>query len=544
MFGSYQQGKSTTLNLLSGNTHYVIGNGKNETTRGVSIDGPYTLSHFIDAFGNIPNQPFLDSNIPMEWNDDIKNENPYVFLIDIEGFDGDIIGFDDRLNKKLYKDLVRPYLALSTNVLFMCNQNQGRFVRDYAIDNLSIENFVNSNTANFLNLMMIIKQIESYEDAYGDSDYDNPFDKNQFEKSSLEFRRKFGTDFNKKGISITVCPLGKFDTHFQRMTQGNDIPIFDKSFIVMARKLLNEIFSLSSSTHITNKNGSIELFKSVSAVSDGRSFSEEENNRIVQAGMLRSHLTLIEDRFVNAKNVVIGFMTRQILTDIQNLQTLNIPQLDLMTHQWLEKLKDKFRSEIDSDPLMMSHDVVGYRERVIEQAKNEFHDIIYQILTPRLANDIKSKIEMDVNLSINHKLNEIFSNLMGSDGWNYFVEYYQNKDQLVDKTFGSEFHKIMNDPNLANWTNDEFQNWMIDLKRTKEQQFRNRVDELFDKANIFLAKRNDPIKKTFIEKNPIKGNKEYEKVKYLITWKAPNGEKIEMFQEFDQPKENHICILI
>ena len=58
-------------------------------------------------------------------------------------------------------------------------------------------------------------------------------------------------------------------------------------------------------------------------------------------------------------------------------------------------LKDKFLSEIESDPLMMSHDVVGYWERVIEQTKNEFHDIIYQMLTPRLADDIKSKIEND-----------------------------------------------------------------------------------------------------------------------------------------------------
>ena len=65
-------------------------------------------------------------------------------------------------------------------------------------------------------------------------------------------------------------------------------------------------------------------------------------------------------------------------------------------------LKDKFLSEIESDPLMMSHDVVGYRERVIEQTKNEFHDIIYQMLTPRLADDIKSKIEIDVNLSMNY----------------------------------------------------------------------------------------------------------------------------------------------
>ena len=111
-----------------------------------------------------------------------------------------------------------------------------------------------------------------------DDEFDDPFDIEQVNDASKQFISKFQDSFDDNGITAIVQPLAPYKTHLEPETPNSDIPLFDKSFIVMARQLLNEIYTLESTTHITNGEGAIQMFNEINNLIIQNGFATNKND--------------------------------------------------------------------------------------------------------------------------------------------------------------------------------------------------------------------------------------------------------------------------
>ena len=78
----------------------------------------------------------------------------------------------------------------------------------------------------------------------------------------MQFQNKFGLHFEgaeKPEIDASFYPLAPF----VKRNDTTEIPRFDKSFIVMARSLLNTIYSMKNSAHVTDYAGVLRSFRRI-----------------------------------------------------------------------------------------------------------------------------------------------------------------------------------------------------------------------------------------------------------------------------------------
>lgn len=107
IIGSYQTGKSTTIMKLTRDCEIVIGDGMDETTKGVLIYGPYQYNSLRNSFG-----------LPL-----IDQDSTKVFFIDTEGICGFSCGDNPEENSILVSQLISPYAALSHIVINLLKPN-------------------------------------------------------------------------------------------------------------------------------------------------------------------------------------------------------------------------------------------------------------------------------------------------------------------------------------------------------------------------------------------------------------------------------------
>lgn len=550
IFGGYQMGKSTTLCLLSGNNNYVIGNGNEETTRGVSIDGPYQLDRFTEAFGRINNYPNLDEAFPLNANERLSQENPYVFLIDVEGFNGDVIGYDDETNKRLYKDLVKPYLALSTNVLFMCYQNEALSSRQFVIENLSIQNFSNVMTGSFFNLSMIIRNVRTYSSLSGEFPFDDPFNREQDENLSVQFLDRFGRNFQDNGISVTVCPLGDFLTHTQTGVNNNGIPIFDKSFIVMARKLISQVYSLCESLHITNSVGAIEMFRNLcysiaAREANGYIITDEEDTILIQDAQTQAHRRLILHRVTSSKVEAYNFITDEIShCDIDKINPLDISN---KRSEWLGMFTDKFNT-LNKDKGIESLDRFEIAKNVGEIAAIEVNQFISDTFSQKITKDAQSKLALLVTNRMYEFQKEIESSILNDSTWKYYIDNYPNQKSLVDNCINKIKEEIAKNQEFSNIKNQAFQQFQETLLTEGKKVLENELERIFEITNIIMASQKGITNVDVRDANEIPGNDEFVLTTVDVTMEGPKGEVKKTFRKarpkpFIDKKKNE-CLLI
>ncbi|KAK8834434.1 hypothetical protein M9Y10_018149 [Tritrichomonas musculus] len=540
IFGGFQMGKSTTLYLLSGNEKYVLGDGIDETTRGVSIDGPYKLSHFNNAFGKIQtNNKNFDKDFPALTNEEIIKEDPYVFLVDAEGYDGDVNGFDNETNLKLYKDLIRPYLALSTNLLLLCDKAQGRSSRDFAIDNLSITKFADPHDLNMLSLMILIRNVDKFKFLEREYEFNDPFNKKQFEDTAMKFKEKFNHNFGENGITTIFSPLSLFETHYQKDLPNGEIPLFDKSFIVMARKILNEISHLHSTTHITNKNGAIELFKVLSEANQME--SEEDEASKIREEQEKAYKTLLQERFKEAKDSAVEFMTNEINNDFNTITLLNTNQIESRTADWMKKFQDKYFELIDHDEFTRTRNVFGFKENNLLEGRSAIDEVIKENIQKKNVGNLKAQITVIIMKIMSDITHNIEHKILSANGWDYYQKNFKN-NEFKQRKYEKLETEIANDPLVKNVDDIEIKNWMKEHIESLKEPFFNKIKFIFDWTDGILAKQRTPELRHG-PKRSIPGNKNYVSQKTKLIWTCPSGKEIVETQTVEIQKEG-ICLLI
>lgn len=109
LIGDHQIGKSTFLVNITGNGAYEIGNGFKSTTKGLLLEGPYTIGYLIER-------------IPAEYHQLIQkiNGNPAIFFMDSQGF-------GDEEAQNIENDLKKVdsiFCSISTICIYITKMNE------------------------------------------------------------------------------------------------------------------------------------------------------------------------------------------------------------------------------------------------------------------------------------------------------------------------------------------------------------------------------------------------------------------------------------
>lgn len=561
VFGGYQKGKSTTLYLLSGNKEYVLGSGTYETTRGVSIDGPYNLSDFDSVFRHVPGFP--EDAFPLQSDPELQKEDPYIFLVDIEGYDGNMNGFDEETAKKLYRQLSQPFLALSSTVLFLADKQEGRTSRDFVADTLRLEDFSEMEAMSMIHLMMAVRNVESYSAMGNVLDYTDPWNKEQFKRACLQFQSQFGQSFQKNqktAIDVNFYPLAPWTDRDNTTT----IPRFDKSFIIMARSLLNTIYSMKSSTHVTDKVGAVESFARICSLflPPKQLTTEEEARQAVeiQKAQRESYKTMLTQRFTQVKARVLETVGKEVEAAFHqfeaNAETFKFEQLNEAVKQWLRKCDETYdRIVREDEKLAHDSDSFGICERIKYDTRNELEDRVSarqreftKVVLKKHTEKYKCKMMKILPKLSTRLLRDVEHDLLHKDGWDYFVKHYKNIEKFASDLFATTMSDegVLTSPEmqeLAKEMPSEVLKWQVDYIDSVKESFITRVKEAFAYARICLAKMTKPKITQDGPDRKISGDKKYVERTIIEEWKAPDGTTIKEKRDMTCPVDKK-CILI
>ena len=153
LVGGYQKGKTSFIALTTGNDKHEFGNGENAKTIGALLDGPYTI-------------PELAHRWRIKKYEDIDDDES-IFFIDIEGFGSFNRGNAENQMKAFYSKLCAPFIAISSNIIFLLERNESSYSVMHIISALKFGNFAikcfdgkNSFNTSF-ELMAIVLKIKS-----------------------------------------------------------------------------------------------------------------------------------------------------------------------------------------------------------------------------------------------------------------------------------------------------------------------------------------------------------------------------------------------
>lgn len=237
--GGYQQGKTSTISMITGNKNLVIGDGISEETRGVWIDGPYSIKTLAQRF-NI--RDF----------DDMADDNAILF-IDCEGSGGFDSGDSNFQNQAIMKELDIPFAAISSCVVFLANKNESIASIENLTTTLKFKDFtsqINPVFKDSIVLMPFTKDISEFDEC----DYTIPNEASyEYISASLEEHYKNKRGFLNCNFEVLPRPLPKFDITKSIFDQDEN---FIRGFGYVVKDLLNVLVK-SLNSHIIHDSEAI-----------------------------------------------------------------------------------------------------------------------------------------------------------------------------------------------------------------------------------------------------------------------------------------------
>ena len=564
VFGGYQKGKSTTLYLLSGNGNYVLGSGTYETTRGVCVDGPYRLSDLDSVFRNVPG--FNDTELEMAYDEEVLKDNPYIFLIDIEGYDGSINGFDEELNKRLYEQLAKPYLSLSSTVLLLSDKSEGLAARNFAAQNLKLQKFSNTDDMNMINLMVVIRNVDKYSAMGSVFPYSDPWKKDQFKGACVQFRNQFGKSFErdqKTVIHVEFYPLALWDDR-GTASQGV-VPKFDKSFIVMARGLLSTIYKMRSSTHCTDRVGALRMFEDLSKMCNPlRPSTSEDDIKEAQAiaeKQKAAYKTYLTETFKRVKGQVLDTMIKDVEAVFkyfeEHVNTFTAAQLDEKRNVWTKRARELFESIVkEQEKMAVDSDSFGLLDAEMYSTIQELEKFVSQrqlVFTKEVlkkhCDTFKFKLMKILPQISDQLVKNIEHDLLSEGGWDYYVKNYKDIEKFANDNFAKSLQGdgILTSAEMKDMFSatvpEEIRKWRVEYIDGVKRSFVQRVKAAFEYARVTLAKSKSP---KITQKGPdrkIKGQKGFVERTIVQEWKAPDGTSVIEQRDICFPSSKQ-CLLI
>lgn len=287
--GGYQAGKSTTLCGLTGNMAYDVGNGHDETTRGVYADGPYDIDYLYERFKVEPREHLLYSKC-----DDLK---PVIYFFDIEGYGGTMHSKDDAKNKELYKQLCSPFTCISSVFFMLLATNPQLDEINTILDTLDIKKLSNNDEQNGNGAIKLVLGIKNYpivrfKKLSSEDELINQINDVNMKQSVEKIKKecKIFKELEEKGIKTTYSPM------FSPMLEVCMVQGYVKSFWYFARDIIRSIETASDGKFMRDAETNIHLFNFIS-----KNYSNPNYDSMLKAKISEEHeasLQKISERII------------------------------------------------------------------------------------------------------------------------------------------------------------------------------------------------------------------------------------------------------
>ncbi|KAH0794510.1 hypothetical protein GPJ56_001535 [Histomonas meleagridis] len=452
--GRYQQGKSSTIAGLTGNLTTKVGDGVKEQTDGVFIDGPYTLDHFYERFRSRKDGRYLikpRNNLSFKRNDTTIME-PVIFFFDIEGYAGSKNDLKYAEQIKAFRDLVVPFMALSSVYFMMADSNPAIDEIKWMIDGLNISSLTNSDPKGkgHLGLIVPVRKV------------DEPIKKIGFDPANTKTYDKYNEYQNQNfagsqeikdiGLNITFIPLYPL----------NNEKLYIRSFRYFAAKMIRAMENAAESEFIRDANSALGLFDYVVKNCNSPDFvngirkeiNDQYNSTIseITCNSISPYLQEVIEKIDNEFN--------EIENSNVSIETINKMKIQ---DKYLSQLRKIIKKILGSAEF--SEGALSVKSKFDDQIQKHI-DEKYQILLDK-DNERKAKIEKDLmnifsieknNYITNAKklftTNESNWNLQKSNQEEFVNKFIQNMINNFGKNYKDETQKKMFNNVLTMYKNE------------------------------------------------------------------------------------------
>lgn len=243
--GGYQTGKTTLFKAITRNTAHETGNGNEEQTHGVYIDGPYEIIELINGYGS---QIELKAEI----------QTPHIYFIDIEGFNGFRNGNDSNISNNLYHQLAIPFVGLSAiHVAFLNDQKEGLSTFEQIFSTIQLSNLsIGSNAKENSKLIFCLKTVGNHP---FDIDFED-INKISSDQVSAKFHEYYSQKLKQFDSTFQIRCLPRIDPRHPSKTE---IPKFQAAYDIFVDDVFKMIIETINSGNSLYYDQVIERFNAL-----------------------------------------------------------------------------------------------------------------------------------------------------------------------------------------------------------------------------------------------------------------------------------------
>lgn len=413
--GGYQQGKSSTISYITGNTKNHIGDGINEETRGIWVDGPYTIQEIAQRFNIAGYSDRPDDNA--------------IFFIDCEGSGGFDAGQTQIANQLIMQKLDIPFISISSCVVYLANRNESKASVENLASVLKFKAFasnINDIIKDSLSVLALFKNIPKFKTV----DYSMPNPQNY-----LQISKGLENHWNDKLPDIEYefypRPLPIFDDRKSIFDQDAN---FKNGFRLVVQELVGIISNSLDSYLIHDAEGIYQLYSRACQVLSEANFSE----LIMKAKEDASNSTFrrIAETFRNQVMEIVTadidqFMSQQRIQGMMiNLDAINDLRKECL--QYVDEYFDEKFSNGFRELGVIEEQVIKAHEDISQKIDTMTKQLIIE-LSPKILNNFVDQL----NNFTDRKITE-FNNLISTpEKFKQFIpnkqDYIQNiKNELKD----------------------------------------------------------------------------------------------------------------
>lgn len=466
--GAYQTGKTTLHKALTRNVAHEAGDGQNEKTLGVYIDGPYEIKDLIEGYG-------------FEFKDNLGKQSPHVYFLDIEGFDGFRNGSCPEIATKLYQKLAIPFVGLSAVHLLMIGQeNEGLSKLQTIFTTIQLSDLSHNIDGAQSSLIFGINKCQR---VMYDCDFDK-ITKESSNKVSEEFAKSYREKLKSYNITFRLRCLPYIDPNWPRQEQ---IPGFKAAYDIFVEDIFLLIKSAADSSCVHYYEQVIEHFNVLKNSVNTPSFKTDVNQSLHT--QIQRTLEIQINGATSAANEYIDERVSKRESKIFTSHKFDIEQWNQKVSKYLKTALDKY------DEYLLPGIRIKPESRLKREAlqttlssmlQNKGNEIFY-----KMSPQFMQEADLIVKREYHKKKQEIQENLKNQA---YYCENAKSIDKLVTK-ISDELKKLMLSTIKAKMTNIP-PNEEIEIER-RMQEFSSLIEAdlrlMFKDAEMALTTRKPRI---------------------------------------------------
>lgn len=418
--GMFQTGKTTTLKAITRNVAHVVGQGYEEETNGVWIDGPYEIDTLIREYGFEPKV-------------DLGSSSPHVYFLDIEG----LCGFKNASNsneaKILYQSIAIPFIGLSCFNIIMFRQNESQDTLENIFSSLQISDLSQATTD--VNKTKILLGVTGVQKSYNNVLFTGHISKETSDTVSKMYAKKLkqNFDFDRYDSIVRFRCLPYIDS---TVPSKKEKVSFSSAFDIFAQEIFSLIESSATSFHVRYFDDVIKHFNSIRSAINSDDFKSN-----VTLSFDNSMQKTIEKQIENGYKIALDGAIEELENSMNEMKTqknIDLRCFSKFAEQCLKKYLSKYDSSILPGVKIMDK-ARNKRDQLFNLLKDTVQNMQVKYVTENTSNLMK-RIETNAQEELSRIMNDLDTNLQSKE---FYCDNAKRQDEFI-RQIQNQFKETIN----------------------------------------------------------------------------------------------------